>query len=119
MLTDTKYRTAKAQDKPYKLTDGKGLYLERGATASSSPAKGRSRRVARERVALKTVAKKNGPSVAAEAGTRLNEMGYPADWIERQLAHAEPNTVRRTYNHADYLADRSKMMQHWADALDA
>lgn len=28
MLTDTKCRTAKAQDKPYKLTDGKGLYLE-------------------------------------------------------------------------------------------
>ncbi len=32
--------------------------------------------------------------------TRLNEMGYPADWIERQLAHFEPNAVRRTYNHA-------------------
>lgn len=28
MLTDTKCRTSKAQDKPYKLTDGKGLYLE-------------------------------------------------------------------------------------------
>lgn len=50
--------------------------------------------------------------------TRLNEMGYPADWIERQLAHAEPNAVRRTYNHADYLADRAKMMQQWADMLD-
>jgi len=51
--------------------------------------------------------------------TRLNEMGYPADWIERQLAHAEPNAVRRTYNHAEYLADRAKMMQQWADTLDA
>ena len=51
--------------------------------------------------------------------TRLNEMGFPADWIERQLAHAEPNVVRRTYNHADYLADRAKMMQRWADMLDA
>ncbi|WP_238551894.1 integrase arm-type DNA-binding domain-containing protein [Herminiimonas sp. CN] len=28
MLTDTKCRTAKAQEQPYKLTDGKGLYLE-------------------------------------------------------------------------------------------
>ncbi|GAB1368500.1 hypothetical protein MASR1M42_10490 [Azonexus hydrophilus] len=46
-------------------------------------------------------------------------MGYTADWIERQLAHAEPNAVRRTYNHADYLADRAKMMQQWADTLDA
>ena len=51
--------------------------------------------------------------------TRLNEMGYHPDWIERQLAHAEPNAVRRTYNHAGHLADRAKMMQHWADLLDA
>lgn len=51
--------------------------------------------------------------------TLLNGMGYSADWIERQLAHAEPNAVRRTYNHADYLADRAKMMQQWADTLDA
>jgi integrase len=51
--------------------------------------------------------------------TRLNEMGYTPDWIERQLAHEEPNAVRRTYNHADYLTDRAKMMQHWADMLDA
>lgn len=51
--------------------------------------------------------------------TRLNEMGFAADWIERQLAHAEPNAVRRTYNHADHMADRVKMMQQWADMLDA
>lgn len=49
--------------------------------------------------------------------TRLNEMGYSADWIERQLAHEEPNTVRRTYNHADHLTNRSTMMQQWADLL--
>lgn len=50
--------------------------------------------------------------------TRLNEMGYAPDWIERQLAHDEPNMVRRTYNHADYLKDRAGMMQRWADLLD-
>ncbi|MEG0938964.1 MAG: tyrosine-type recombinase/integrase [Comamonas sp.] len=49
--------------------------------------------------------------------TRLNEMGYHPDWIERQLAHIEPNSVRRTYNHADYLLDRAKMMQQWANML--
>lgn len=43
--------------------------------------------------------------------TRLNELGFASDWIERQLAHAEPNTVRRTYNHAEHLAGRAKMMQ--------
>lgn len=50
--------------------------------------------------------------------THLNEMGFNGDWIERQLAHIEPNGVRRTYNHADHLEDRRKMMQHWADMLD-
>jgi integrase len=50
--------------------------------------------------------------------THLNEMGFSPDWIERQLAHAEQNAVRRTYNHADYLPDRAKMMQRWADTLD-
>lgn len=49
--------------------------------------------------------------------TRLNEMNYSPDWIERQLAHTEPNAVRRTYNHADHLEDRAKMMQSWADML--
>lgn len=50
--------------------------------------------------------------------THLNEMGFQADWIERQLAHTEPNAVRRTYNHADHLEDRKKMMQQWAGMLD-
>ena len=50
--------------------------------------------------------------------TRLNEMGFSPDWIECQLAHTEPNSVRRIYNHADYLKYRAKMMQQWADLLD-
>lgn len=50
--------------------------------------------------------------------TRLNEMGYRADAIEAQLAHAEPNSVRRTYNHATYLDERREMMQAWAEKLD-
>lgn len=50
--------------------------------------------------------------------TRLNEMGYRADAIEAQLAHADKNNVRRTYNHATYLDERRVMMQDWADKLD-
>lgn len=50
--------------------------------------------------------------------TRLNELGYRSDWIERQLAHIEPNAVRRTYNHANYLVDRAAMMMDWANLLD-
>ena len=52
------------------------------------------------------------------ASTRLNEMGWPPDVIERQLAHVEQNSVRAAYNHAEYLSERRKMMQVWADYLD-
>lgn len=50
--------------------------------------------------------------------TQLNEMGYEADWIERQLAHGDPDEIRGTYNKAIYLEPRRKMMQAWADHLD-
>ncbi len=50
--------------------------------------------------------------------TRLNELGYRPDAIEAQLAHADTNNVRRTYNHATYLDERKVMMQEWADMLD-
>jgi integrase len=52
------------------------------------------------------------------ASTRLNEMGWNPDWIERQLAHVEGHKVRRAYNAAEYLDGRTKMMQFWSDYLD-
>ena len=52
------------------------------------------------------------------ASTRLNEMGYNPDWIERQLAHTEGDKVRAAYNHAEYLPQRTQMMQDWSDYLD-
>lgn len=52
------------------------------------------------------------------ASTNLNEMGWNRDAIERQLAHAERDEVRRAYNHADFLPERRRMMQAWADYLD-
>lgn len=52
------------------------------------------------------------------ASTRLNEMGYPPSDIELQLAHAEGDESRAAYNRAKRLADRTKMMQAWADYLD-
>lgn len=53
----------------------------------------------------------------AMASTLLNELGYNRDWIERQLAHGEKNSIRAAYNHAEYLAERRVMMQEWADYL--
>ena len=53
------------------------------------------------------------------ASTLLNEQGcWNRDAIERQLAHAERDEVRAAYNYAEYLPERRKMMQAWADVLD-
>lgn len=52
------------------------------------------------------------------ASTTLNENGFHWDWIERQLAHVESNKVRAAYNAAEYLQERTKMMQWYADYLD-
>jgi integrase len=54
----------------------------------------------------------------ATASTILNEMGYRSDVIERQLAHAERDKVRASYNHAEYMDERKAMMQEWADLLN-
>lgn len=54
----------------------------------------------------------------ATASTILNELGYRPDVIERQLAHAERNKVRASYNQGEYLTERTAMMQAWADLAD-
>lgn len=54
----------------------------------------------------------------AMASTSLNELGFPPDVIELQLAHVERNKVRAAYNRAQRLPERRKMMQSWADYLD-
>lgn len=53
------------------------------------------------------------------ASTILNELGYRAEVIERQLAHKERNKVRASYNQAEYLDERRQLMQQWADYLDS
>ena len=60
-----------------------------------------------------------GHGFRSMASTLLNEQGWHRDAIERQLAHAERNAVRAAYNYAEHLPERRKMMQAWADYLDA
>ena len=53
------------------------------------------------------------------ASTILNESGkWTPDAIERQLAHSEKDQIRATYNRANYLEERRRMMQWYADYLD-
>lgn len=52
------------------------------------------------------------------ASSLLNELGFNPDAIERQLAHKETNKIRAAYNRAQYMEERTRMMQAWADYLD-
>lgn len=51
------------------------------------------------------------------ASSILNEQGFNPDAIERQLAHVEENKIRAAYNRAEYLAERTEMMQWYSDYL--
>jgi len=61
----------------------------------------------------------SGHGFRSMASTLLNEQGWNRDAIERQLAHAERNSVRAAYNYAEFLPERKRMMQAWADYLTA
>ncbi len=50
--------------------------------------------------------------------TILHEQGFNSAWIETQLAHVDKNAIRGTYNHAQYLEGRRKMMQWYGDFID-
>lgn len=49
--------------------------------------------------------------------TILHEHGFESAWIEMQLAHVDKNSIRGTYNHAQYSQGRRKMLQWYADKV--
>lgn len=49
--------------------------------------------------------------------TWLNEHGFDKDAIERQLAHVPSDKIRGIYNRAEFMPERRRMMQAWADWL--
>ena len=53
------------------------------------------------------------------ASTALREQGFSRDVVELQLSHLVGNEVERAYNTMELLAERTAMMQAWADYLDA
>ena len=59
-----------------------------------------------------------GHGFRATARTLLAEMGWNPDAIERQLAHKARGPLGAAYDRAQYLQERRKMMQAWADYLD-
>jgi len=101
----------------YPLT-GDGRYVFPGLRTSSRPMSENTVNAALRRLGY-SGDEMTGHGFRSMAATRLNEMGWNADAIERQLAHAESNKVRDAYTHAaQYLDERTRMMQAWADYLD-
>ena len=49
--------------------------------------------------------------------TILHEHGFESAWIEMQLAHVDKNSIRGTYNHAQYILSRKKMMQWYSELI--
>ena len=47
------------------------------------------------------------------------ELGYRHEVVDRQLAHTPKNKIDKAYDRADFLEERTKMMQEWADYIDA
>lgn len=97
---------------------GSGKYVFPGARSAARPMSENAVLAALRRMDYATD-EMTGHGFRSMASTLLNEQGYNRDAIERQLAHAERDGVRAAYNYAEYLLERKKMMQSWADYLGA
>ena len=56
-----------------------------------------------------------GHGIRGTMSHRAQRIGYPKVWVDSQLSHVDPNKVSATYNHAEYVEQRRRMMQDWAD----
>ena len=60
-----------------------------------------------------------GHGFRATARTMLQErLGFDVDVIEAQLAHSVRDNLGRAYNRTEFVDERRRMMQAWADYLD-
>ena len=96
---------------------GKGMYLFTGLRSSKRPMSENTVNGALRRLGY-SKDEMTGHGFRSIASTRLNEMGWNRDAIERQLAHAERDSIRAAYNYAEHLEERRNMMQEWSNYLD-
>ena len=98
---------------------GKGRYVFPSARGGSRPLSDNG-----VRIALRTMG--YGKETMTPHGFRAmartlldEELGFPVDWIEHQLAHAVKDSNGRAYNRTTHLNNRRNMMQSWSDFLSA
>lgn len=97
---------------------GAGRYVFPGALSKSRPMSENTVLAALRRLGY-PVGTMTGHGFRAMARTMLAESGWRPDAIERQLAHKVSGPLGAAYDRAQYLDERRKMMQAWADYLDA
>lgn len=99
------------------LTGG-GSYVFPGARSASRPMSENAVLAALRRMGYEK-GEMTGHGFRSMASTILHEQGWLSDVVERQLAHGYRNKVRASYNFAQHLQERRRMMQAWADYLDS
>lgn len=110
-------RQALAILKELEALTGSGQYIFPGARTNGRPMSENTVNAALRRLGY-TKDDMTGHGFRHMASTLLNEQGWNRDAIERQMAHGERNSIRATYNYAEYLPERARMMQSWSDYLD-
>lgn len=99
---------------------GHGRYVFPSARGAGRPMSDAAINAAYRRLGIDTRNELTGHGWRAVARTVLHErLGFAAEVIEHQLAHAVPDSLGRAYNRTKFLTERRKMMQAWADYLDA
>jgi len=96
-----------------------GGYVFSGGRTSMRPMSDAAINAAYRRLGIDTRTELTGHGWRSVARTILHEvLGYEPDVIERQLAHAVKDANGTAYNRTQFLNERRKMMQVWADYLD-
>ncbi|PHM44215.1 tyrosine-type recombinase/integrase [Xenorhabdus szentirmaii] len=99
-----------------KPVTGQGKYLFPGRTNQSQPMSEMALNVLIRRIGY--AGRVTGHEFRHTMSTILHEQGYNTAWIETQLAHVDKNSIRGTYNHAQYLDGRREMLQWYADYME-
>ncbi len=98
---------------------GAGTYVFPGARTTKKPLSDMAANAALRRIGFDK-ATMTGHGFRAMARTILDEqLEFRPEFIEHQLAHAVRDPNGRAYNRTSHVAERRKMMQTWADLLDA
>ncbi len=97
---------------------GGGKYLFPNQRDHQRPISNNTILVALERMGYK--GRMTGHGFRALAMSTIKErLGYRHEVVDRQLAHAPKDKVASAYDRAQFLAERGRMMQDWADYIDS